>query len=213
MKILFQDPSIVVIEKAAGEIVHPAPGHEKGALTEDLVRRFPEMARVGSAERPGVVHRLDVETSGVLVFARTQESYLALRRAFESHRDVEKTYLAICHWKKGVSPRGTIDFPIEGKAARSRYEVLGRLGSLALVRFDIETGRTHQIRIHAAKALSCPIVGDTLYGCRAADRRLKPAPTRMFLHAVELSFIHPVTRRRVTFTSPPPRAFAFCSVL
>lgn len=208
MEILFQDPSIVVVDKAAGEIVHPAPGHETGALTETLVRRFPEMARVGSVERPGVVHRLDIETSGVLVFARTQEAYLDLRRAFESHREVEKTYLAICHWKKGVPSKGTIDFPIEHLAARSRYEVLGRLGALALVRFDIETGRTHQIRIHAAKALSCPIVGDALYGHRAEDKRLKSS--RLFLHAVELSFPHPITHRRMTFVSPPPRAFAFC---
>ena len=204
MRILYEDAALVVVDKPAGQIVHPAPGHGTGALTDELVRRYPEMAGVGSASRPGVVHRLDVETSGVLVFARTQAAYLALRRAFESHRDVRKTYLAVCHWKRGVAARGTVETPVARQPAVSHYEVLGRQGPLALVRFDIETGRTHQIRLHAAKSLGCPVVGDALYGDAARDRALHRRPTRMLLHAVELSFVHPATRRRVTFTSPPP---------
>ena len=204
MKILYEDVALVVVDKPAGRIVHPAPGHESGALTQELVRRYPEMASVGSKERPGVVHRLDVETSGVMVFARTQAAYLSLRRAFESHRDVRKTYLAVCHWKRGVATKGTIETPIDRQAAVSRYAVLGRQGSLALVRFDIETGRTHQIRIHAAKSLGCPIVGDALYGDASRDRSLHRRPARMLLHAVELSFPHPTTHRRVTFSAPPP---------
>ena len=92
-EILFEDEDIVVVDKPAGVIVHAAPGHAVGSLADELARRFPEMAGVGSAERPGVVHRLDLETSGVMVFARTQRAYLALRRQFESHRDVRKTYL------------------------------------------------------------------------------------------------------------------------
>lgn len=204
MRILYEDAALVVVDKPAGQIVHPAPGHGTGALTDELVRRYPEMAGVGSASRPGVVHRLDVETSGVLAFARTQAAYLALRRAFESHRDVRKTYLAVCHWKRGVAARGTVETPVARQPAVSHYEVLGRQGPLALVRFDIETGRTHQIRLHAAKSLGCPVVGDALYGDAARDRALHRRPTRMLLHAVELSFVHPATRRRVTFTSPPP---------
>ena len=204
MRILYEDAALVVVDKPAGQIVHPAPGHGTGALTDELVRRYPEMAGVGSASRSGVVHRLDVETSGVLVFARTQAAYLALRRAFESHRDVRKTYLAVCHWKRGVAARGTVETPVARQPAVSHYEVLGRQGPLALVRFDIETGRTHQIRLHAAKSLGCPVVGDALYGDAARDRALHRRPTRMLLHAVELSFVHPATRRRVTFTSPPP---------
>ena len=204
MRILYEDAALVIVDKPAGQIVHPAPGHGTGALTDELVRRYPEMAGVGSASRPGVVHRLDVETSGVLVFARTQAAYLALRRAFESHRDVRKTYLAVCHWKRGVAARGTVETPVARQPAVSHYEVLGRQGPLALVRFDIETGRTHQIRLHAAKSLGCPVVGDALYGDAARDRALHRRPTRMLLHAVELSFVHPATRRRVTFTSPPP---------
>ena len=209
MTILFEDDSVVVVDKPAGRIVHPAPGHAAGALTQELVKMFPEMASVGSAERPGVVHRLDVDTSGVMVFARTQPAYLDLRRQFESHRDVRKTYLAVCHWKRGVAAKGTVGTPIDGQRAVSHYEVLGRQGSLALVRFDIETGRTHQIRIHAAKALGCPIVGDSLYGDRPRDRALRRRPSRTLLHAVELSFLHPKTHRRVTFSAPPPPDLVF----
>ena len=209
MNILFQDAAIVVVDKAAGQIVHPAPGHETGAMTQELVKKFPDMASVGSAERPGVVHRLDVDTSGVMVFARTQAAYIDLRRQFEAHCDVRKTYLAACHWKRGVATKGTIELPIERQRAVTHYEVLGRQGSLAMVRFDIETGRTHQIRIHAAKGLGCPLVGDSLYGDAARDRALRRRPSRTLLHAVELSFLHPVTHRRVTFSAPPPRDLVF----
>jgi 23S rRNA pseudouridine1911/1915/1917 synthase len=209
MNVIFQDAAIVVVDKPAGQIVHPAPGHETGAMTQELVREFPEMASVGSKERPGVVHRLDVDTSGVMVFARTQAAYLDLRRQFEAHRDVRKTYLAACHWKRGVAAKGTVELPIERQVAVSHYEVLGRQGSLAMVRFDIETGRTHQIRIHAAKGLGCPLVGDSLYGDAARDRALRRRPSRTLLHAVELSFLHPVTHRRVTFSAPPPRDLVF----
>ena len=102
--IIYEDKDIVVVDKPAGAIVHPAPGHEEGALTTSLVRLYPQMARVGSAERPGVVHRLDIETSGVMVFAKTQAAYLNLRHQFESHETVKKTYLA---GKRPISPSST----------------------------------------------------------------------------------------------------------
>ena len=210
MRILFADASLVVVDKPAGRIVHPAPGHQEGALMDELVRRYPEMASVGSRERPGVVHRLDIDTSGVMVFARTQAAYLDLRRQFEAHRGVRKTYLAVCHWRHGTAPRGTLTSPIDRQPAVSHYEVLGRQGARALVRFDIETGRTHQIRIHAAKELGCPIAGDPLYGEAARDRQLRRRTVRTLLHAVELSFLHPVTKRRVTFSAPPPDDLVYC---
>lgn len=209
MRLLFTDAAFVVVDKPAGQIVHPAPGHETGALTDELVCRFPEMSRVGSSERPGVVHRLDMDTSGVMVFARTQSAYLSLRRQFEAHRTVEKTYLAVCHWRRGLAPQGTLSMPIDRQHAVSRYALLGRQGSLALVRFDIETGRMHQIRIHAAKELACPIVGDPLYGDATRDRRLRRRPTRTLLHAVELAFRHPTTGARVHFSAPPPSDLVF----
>lgn len=204
LDIIYEDEAIAVVDKPSGVIVHPAPGHETGALTDALVRRFPGMARVGSAERPGVVHRLDIETSGVMVFAKTQGAYLDLRRQFESHKTVGKTYLAVVHG----SPRpksGTIDEPVgrERQSAVTHWETLGRHDGISLVEFKIDTGRMHQIRIHAA-SLGCPIVGDRLYGSAEKDRRMRRRPSRLLLHAVELSFLHPVTHRRVTFAAPPP---------
>ncbi len=204
LDIIYEDEAIAVVDKPSGVIVHPAPGHETGALTDALVRRFPGMARVGSAERPGVVHRLDIETSGVMVFAKTQGAYLDLRRQFESHRTVGKTYLAVVHG----SPRpksGTIDEPVgrERQSAVTHWETLGRHDGISLVEFKIDTGRMHQIRIHAA-SLGCPIVGDRLYGSAEKDLRMRRRPSRLLLHAVELSFLHPVTHRRVTFAAPPP---------
>lgn len=204
LDIIYEDEAIAVVDKPSGVIVHPAPGHETGALTDALVRRFPGMARVGSAERPGVVHRLDIETSGVMVFAKTQGAYLDLRRQFESHRTVGKTYLAVVHGSP--SPKsGTIDEPVgrERQSAVTHWETLGRHDGISLVEFKIDTGRMHQIRIHAA-SLGCPIVGDRLYGSAEKDRRMRRRPSRLLLHAVELSFLHPVTHRRVTFAAPPP---------
>ena len=204
MRVLFEDDDIVIVDKPAGQIVHPAPGHETGALTDELVKHCPKMAVVGSAERPGVVHRLDQDTSGVMVFAKKQAAYLDLRRQFESHETVRKTYLAVLHGAP-KERRGTVDSPVgrEHLRAVSHWEVLGRQGPIALVEFKIETGRMHQIRIHAAE-LGHPIVGDRLYGDAAKDRRLRIKPKRHLLHAVELSFLHPKTQKRITFAAPPP---------
>ena len=204
MNVLFEDADILVVDKPAGRIVHPAPGHETGSLTEELVRRCPEMADVGSAERPGVVHRLDRETSGVMVFAKTQSAYLNLRRQFESHEKIGKKYLAVLHGAP-KQRKGTLDGPVgrERLRAVTHWEVLAKHGPLALVEFAIETGRMHQIRIHAAE-LGCPVVGDRLYGDAAKDRQLRTRPKRHLLHAVELSFLHPKTGKRMTFVAPPP---------
>jgi 23S rRNA pseudouridine1911/1915/1917 synthase len=180
------------------------------------------MAKVGSASRPGVVHRLDIETSGVMVFAKSRPAYLKLREVFESHRDVEKVYLAVLHGaprpktgsletligrKAWDARRMAVDVP-DGKPARTRWTVLMKRGSLALVEFVIETGRTHQIRVHAAH-LGHPIVGDTLYGNAAADRRIGVRLERQLLHAVQISFPHPISGRRVSFAAEPPPDILF----
>lgn len=207
--VLYEDDDIIVIDKPAGTIVHPAPGRKEPVLTEELVGLYPEMAGVGSVDRPGVVHRLDIETSGVMVFARTQRAYLALRREFESHENVRKTYLAVVH---GAPRRktGTLDGPIgrERKRAVTHWTVLSKHGPISLVEFRIETGRMHQIRIHAAE-LGCPIVGDRIYGNAAKDRSLHTKPTRQLLHAVRLEFPHPVTKKTVCFASMPPPDLVF----
>ncbi len=218
MEILFEDDAILVVDKPAGMLVHPAPGYPSGTLSDALCARYPELAHVGSASRPGVVHRLDRDTSGVMVFARTQAAYLALRRAFEAHTDVEKTYLAVLHGAPHPAA-GTLETLIgrkawdakrmavvdrDGARAVTHWTVLQRQGGLALVEFRIETGRTHQIRVHAAH-LGHPIVGDPLYGDAARDRHVRPRPTRTLLHAVTLVFPHPVTGRRMAFSSVPPK--------
>ena len=203
LDVIYEDGDIVVVDKPAGVIVHPAPGHEDFALTDELVRRYPEMAGVGSRERPGVVHRLDIGTSGVMVFARTQRAYLALRRQFEAHDTVGKKYLAVLHGSP-AGKSGTIDAPVgrDRLSAVTHWTLLGRRGGVSLVEFRIETGRMHQIRIHAA-GMGCPVVGDATYGDLVRDRRLRRRPVRPLLHAVELSFLHPATGKRVTFSSPP----------
>ena len=223
VEVIFEDGDMIVVNKPAGMIVHPAPGHETGALTDALLAMYPEIAGVGSKERPGIVHRLDRDTSGVMVCARTQRAYLALRREFESHGAIRKTYLAVLHgapqpregtirtligrkaWdaKRMASfPEGA-DAPRDAKPAVTHWTVLRKSGPLALVEFTIETGRTHQIRVHAAE-LGHPVVGDPLYGDPVKDRRLASRPARHLLHAVGIAFDHPVTGERMEFFAEPP---------
>ncbi len=214
--IIYEDDDIVVINKPSGRYVHPSPGHERGTLTEELTELYPEMRGVGSAERPGVVHRLDAETSGVMVFALNQRAYLKLRKTFETHTNLKKTYLAVVHGKP-PQPQGTLITTIgrkpwdphrmacnvpDGKRAVTHWETLYRENGLSLVEFEIETGRTHQIRVHAAE-LGCPIVGDRLYG-RSSFKR-----GRLLLHAVQLSFPHPTTSEIVTFAAEIPSDILF----
>lgn len=215
--VVFEDDDIVVVDKPAGTIVHAAPGHTEGALADMLARTRKGMYGCGSRERPGVVHRLDIGTSGVMVFAKTQRSYRALREAFESHTAVRKTYLAVLHGtpktkhgrlentigrKPWDAKRMAVDAP-EGKRAVTEWTVLAKKSGVSLVEFVIETGRTHQIRVHAAH-LGCPIVGDELYGDAAKDRRLRVKPSRVLLHAVEIAFPHPASGRMVAFAAEPP---------
>ena len=217
VEVLHADDDIIVVNKPSGVIVHRAPGYPDGTLCDILLKDFPDMAGVGSDERPGVVHRLDRDTSGVMVFARTQRAYLTLRREFESHGCVKKTYLAVLHGTPKPQT-GTLNTMIgrkpfdakrmavvdhNGKTAITHWTVLSKHGGLSLVEFIIETGRMHQIRVHAAH-LGHPIAGDSLYGDQVRDRRMARPPSRPLLHAVELSFPHPASRRMVTFAAEPP---------
>ena len=217
VEVLHADDDIIVVNKPSGVIVHRAPGYPDGTLCDILLKDFPDMAGVGSDERPGVVHRLDRDTSGVMVFARTQHAYLALRREFESHGCVKKTYLAVLHGAPKPQT-GTLNTMIgrkpfdakrmavverNGKTAITHWTVLSKHGGLALVEFIIETGRMHQIRVHAAH-LGNPIAGDSLYGDQMRDRRMARPPSRPLLHAVELSFPHPASKRMVKFAAEPP---------
>jgi 23S rRNA pseudouridine1911/1915/1917 synthase len=207
----YADDDIIVVNKAAGIVVHPGAGHPHGTLVHGLLARFPDLAAVGDPRRPGIVHRLDRDTSGLLVVARSAAAYDQLVQALSDH-DVERTYVALV---RGVpeARRAVIDAPIgrstrrrtqmevraEGREARTRYEVIAPGPDVALLRCQLETGRTHQIRVHLA-AIGHPVVGDTVYGGGA------PAPpaTRPFLHAQALTLDHPVTGKRCSFDAELP---------
>jgi len=210
--ILYADEDVVVLDKPAGLVVHPGAGNAAGTLANALVGRFPEIAAVGPEDRPGIVHRLDKETSGVMVAARSARAYESLVGQFRS-KDVWKTYLGLV-WGRITAPEGRIDWPIgrhatDGKriSVRSRhpkdaetfFKVLQTFRDTTLLEVRPVTGRTHQIRVHLAAA-GHPVAGDALYGRKKAARKFP----RLFLHAHTLSFLHPGTGERLTFASELP---------
>lgn len=212
LNILYADPHIIVIDKAAGMIVHPGAGAGRGTLANALLFHFPEIRNIGAAERPGIVHRLDKETSGVMVAARSQQAYFELKNQFKN-REVKKVYLGLA-WGKMPGPDGTMDWPIgrhvkhgqrmsiktrSPRVAETRYKVLREFKDSSLLEIHPLTGRTHQIRVHLSAA-GHPLVGDGRYG----DRKSKPRYPRLFLHAHRLGFRHPETGAWVEFCSPLP---------
>jgi 23S rRNA pseudouridine1911/1915/1917 synthase len=212
--VVHEDDQIIVIDKPAGLVVHPGAGNPDGTLVNGLLARYPEIAGVGEFHRPGIVHRLDVGTSGLMVVARTQLAYHSLVDALAS-RDVGRVYRTLV-WGHLDNPIGVIDAPIgrdhrdpmrmsvvvDGKPARTRYRVLGAYRTPAAVsslECRLETGRTHQIRVHLS-AIGHPVVGDGQYGgIRSAIDSPRP-----FLHAAGLELVHPVTREELVFHSPLP---------
>jgi 23S rRNA pseudouridine1911/1915/1917 synthase len=216
--VVHEDADVVVVDKPAGLVVHPGSGNDDGTLVNAAVARWPEMALAGDASRPGVVHRIDQGTSGLLVLARTPEAYEALVEQF-SARTVEREYLALC-WGQLEPAQGMIDAPIgrsqrdptrmsvtsTGREARTRYEVTRRFThpvDLTLAACRLETGRTHQIRVHLA-AIGHPIVGDRQYG---GSRQNVPC-SRPWLHATRLGFQHPTTGEHLSFHSELPEELA-----
>ncbi len=216
--VVHADDAVIVVDKPAGLVVHPGAGNRRGTLVHGLLARFPDVAGVGERERPGIVHRLDAGSSGLLVVARTPEAADALVAQFAAHT-AGRRYEALV-WGHPSAPHGIIDAPIgrdpgdplrmalvaDGRPARTEYEVVRRLAApadVALLSCRLETGRTHQIRVHLT-GIGHPLVGDPVYG----DRRTTLGLNRPFLHAAELSFDHPVSGERVTFTSPLPADLA-----
>ena len=208
------DESFLVVDKPAGLVVHPGAGHADGTLVHGLLARFPEIATVGDPDRPGIVHRLDAGTSGLLVVARTQVAYDSLVAQL-SARTVERRYLALT-WGLFEADAGLVDAPVgrsptdptamavaaRGRPARTRYQVIRRFRApvdATLVECSLETGRTHQIRVHLA-AIGHPVVGDGRYG----GRRVSLPADRPFLHAFRLAFDHPASGRRCEYESPLP---------
>ena len=212
--VVHEDEHVVVVDKPAGLVVHPGAGHPTGTLVHGLVARYPELAAVGEADRPGIVHRLDRDTSGLLVVARTEDARRALVRALAERR-VERVYLALVAGLPDADA-GMVDAPVgrstrqpsrmavsaKGKEARTRYAVEQRWprADVALLRCRLETGRTHQIRVHLA-AIGHPVIGDDTYAGGA--RPAVPVP-RLFLHATRLAFDHPVDGHPLSFESPLP---------
>jgi 23S rRNA pseudouridine1911/1915/1917 synthase len=207
----YADDDVIVVAKPAGLVVHPGAGHEHGTLVSGLLDRFPEIAEVGDRSRPGIVHRLDRETSGLLVVARAARAYDSLVTQLAS-RSVERVYTALV-WGVPSARRGIIDAPIgrsearrtrmavrsEGRPARTEYAVerTWHTPLVALLECRLETGRTHQIRVHLA-AIDHPVVGDGAYrGVRDSLPLRRP-----FLHAGALAFDHPATGERVRFEEP-----------
>jgi 23S rRNA pseudouridine1911/1915/1917 synthase len=206
--VVYSDDDIIVIDKPAGLVVHPAPGHFRGTLVHGLLYRFPGFGNLNGVERPGIVHRLDATTSGLMVVARNGLALEKLYGEFKSRR-VGKTYLFLCYGApKDRTAR--IDAPIgretggkkmtvreDGRNAVTDYEILWSDGKYSFGSCVIHTGRTHQIRVHM-KAIGCPLVGDALY----APSKENPFPDgRVFLHAWKLSFAHPRDGVKVHFKS------------
>ncbi|TQJ61585.1 23S rRNA pseudouridine1911/1915/1917 synthase [Arthrobacter sp. SLBN-83] len=219
LNILLDDDDFVVVDKPVGVAAHPSPGWVGPTVVGGLAAAGYRISTSGAPERAGIVHRLDVGTSGVMVVAKSERAYTALKRAFKE-RTVDKVYHAVV---QGLPDplTGTIDAPIgrhpghdwrfavieDGRPSVTHYEVLEAFGKASLVEVHLETGRTHQIRVHFS-ALRHPCAGDLTYG---ADPRLAAnlGLTRQWLHARELAFDHPVTGERVTVTSGYPQDLAY----
>ncbi|ACL05060.1 pseudouridine synthase, RluA family [Desulfatibacillum aliphaticivorans] len=228
LAILYEDRDIVAVNKPPGMVVHPAPGHSSNTLVNALLAHCKDLSGIGGVQRPGIVHRLDKETSGVILAAKNDAAHAGLSEQLAQRR-VEKFYLALAH---GVikEDTGVIDLPLarhpsdrkrmhvstpaKGREALSLWTVKERFLDATYVKVQIKTGRTHQIRVHLA-ALHHPVIGDTVYGGRKKRGRLPasvlgkaPPPERQMLHAHIVSFTHPVTGEKLTLTAPLPQDMA-----
>jgi len=219
LSIIYEDSDCLVLNKPAGLVVHPAPGHASGTLVNAVLFHCRDLKGIGGVERPGIVHRLDKDTSGVMVVAKHDTAMAGLVNAFQEGC-VRKIYLALVH---GVlrTPSGTLSTLIgrhpvhrkkmaivarNGKRAVTHYRVIAQSKGLSLVACRIETGRTHQIRVHL-QSLGCPIVGDEVYGRSSADNQLTVKPQRQLLHAAYFAFPHPISGVSMAFSAPLPDDF------
>lgn len=212
LNVVYEDSDVVVVDKPAGMVVHPAPGHQSGTLVNAVLARYPDITVSGDL-RPGIVHRIDRDTSGLLVVARNDRARHHLQRQQQA-RTMLKVYLAVVEGRF-KEPEGLIDAPIarhpidrmrmaivpDGRLARTHWRVIEELGDYTMVEARLETGRTHQIRVHFAYK-SRPVLGDPLYGPRRP--RATFGLTRQFLHAHRLGFTLPATGQWGEFESPLP---------
>ncbi len=216
LHILYEDELLLVVNKPAGLVVHPAPGHWDGTLVNALLAHCDHLPGIGGRQRPGIVHRLDKDTSGALVVAKTDFAQAHLQAQLQA-KTARREYLGVVHGTFSP-PQGTIDLPLgrhplhrqrmavlpeRGRSAVTHWQVQEHLGNYSLVSFRLETGRTHQIRVHSAH-LGHPLVGDPLYG---PGRPLGVNLTGQVLHAWQLEFIHPGHGELVRFVAPCPQEF------
>jgi 23S rRNA pseudouridine1911/1915/1917 synthase len=214
LEILYEDDHIIAINKKPGMVVHPAPGNWSGTFVNALIFHCKKVIDIENSVRPGIVHRLDKDTSGILLAAKTEKAHRELITQF-SKRTIEKKYLAIC---VGLPKQKRVNAPIwrhkhlrkemtvtpDGKEAITDFETLAYNGQISFVLAKPFTGRTHQIRVHL-KHINCPVLGDEIYGSKSVNK--KYGIERQLLHAYQLSFIHPITKESVTITAPLPEDF------
>ena len=215
LDIIYEDDALLVVNKPAGMVVHPAYGHSSGTLVNAVLAHCPQITDVGGPDRAGVVHRLDKDTSGLIIVAKDEATRTALQRQFK-RRQVTKTYLALV--EDQVQPReGVVDAPVgrnkrqrkkmavvrSGREARTLYRAIEYFPNHTLLEVRPHTGRTHQVRVHLAW-LGYPLVGDTVYG----RRRQRLLRNRHFLHAARLCFTHPTTGEEIEFEAPLPPELA-----
>lgn len=228
LEILFEDQHLMIINKPAGLVVHPAPGHYTGTLVNAVLYHCPDLKGIGAEKRPGIVHRLDMGTSGVMVVAKDQQTHEGLVNLFSVH-DIERRYEALVSGSP-LTMEGTIKTTIgrspnnrqkmaanvkHGKNAVTHYKTLQKFKYGTHMELKLETGRTHQIRVHLSQILHAPIFCDPVYG--GGDSHLRKLPEEIrkellgypyqLLHAKELGFIHPITKEKLHFVTAPPPIF------
>ncbi len=228
LEILFEDEHLIIINKEPGMVVHPAPGHPDGTLVNAILYHCQDLKGVGDQKRPGIVHRLDKGTSGIMVVAKNQKCHEGLVLLFSEH-DIQREYQALI-MKTRLTQAGSIETTIGrhpqnrlkmaadvrgGKRAKTFYKVLETFEQCSLVSCTLETGRTHQIRVHMSQCLNAPIAMDPLYGSPKDHlKRLSPQVAKHLkdyphplLHAKKLGFIHPITKEELLFEKEPPALF------
>lgn len=217
LDILYEDDSLLIINKPAGLVVHPAPGHPQGTLVNAILAHCPTLPGIGGVQRPGIVHRLDKDTTGAIAIAKTDQAHHHLQAQLKA-KTARREYLGVVHGSPQTES-GTIDLPIgrhpidrkkmavvpvdSGRAARTLWQVQERLGNYTLMHFQLETGRTHQIRVHSAH-IGHPIVGDPVY---SSGRSVGVNLPGQALHALRLRLQHPVTEELIDVMAPLPPAF------
>ncbi|MCO4755981.1 MAG: RluA family pseudouridine synthase [Bacteriovoracaceae bacterium] len=228
IEILFEDEELIIVNKHAGLVVHPAAGNPDGTLVNAILHHCPDLKGIGNEKRPGIVHRLDKGTSGVMVVAKTQRCHEGLVELFSTH-DIDRLYEAISLGAR-IPPQKTLESEIgrsphnrlkmstkvkQGKAALTHMKVLNFFNNFSHVELRLETGRTHQIRVHLSELLNCPILNDPLYGRKNEEKKFYTDSMKVllkdyehpFLHAKYLGFIHPITKKRLEFETKPPQIF------